>query len=77
MFAFEAIVEPLALGEMADHGDGGFTEGPLEVDTSDLVTGGADALPGRGFLAFDQAGIGGETLDGLEAADVMDPNREG
>lgn len=70
-------MEPLALGEMADHGDSGLTEGPLEVGTSDLVAGGAEAFSGRGFLAFDKAGIGGETLDGLEASDVVDPNREG
>jgi len=76
-FAFEAVVEPLALGEMADHGDGGLAEGPLEVDTADLVAGGAEAFSGGGFLAFDEAGIGGETLDGLEAIDVVDPNREG
>ena len=76
IFAFEAVVEPRALGEMTDHGDGGLTEGPFEMDTSDFVAGCADAFSGRGFLAFDEAGIGGEALDGLEAADVVDPNRE-
>ena len=65
-------MEPLALGEMADHGDSGLTEGPLEVDTSDLVAGGAETFSGRGLLAFDEAGIGGEALDGLEAADIVD-----
>jgi len=72
VFALEAVVEPLALGEMTDHGDGRLTEGPLEVDAADLVAGGPEALSGGGFLAFDEAGIGGEALDGLEATDVVD-----
>ena len=72
VFALEAVVEPLALGEMSDHGDGGLTEGPLEVDAADLVPGGPEALSGRGLLAFDETGIGSKALDGLEAADVMD-----
>ena len=69
-------MEPRALGQMTDHGDGGLTEGPFEVDASDLVTGRANALAGRGLLAFDEARIRCEALDGLEATDVMDPNRE-
>jgi hypothetical protein len=60
------------LGEMTDHGDGGLTEGPREVDASDLVAGGSDAFSGRGLLAFDEAGIGSKSLDRREATDVMD-----
>jgi hypothetical protein len=62
---------------MTNHGDGGLTESPLEMDAADLVAGGPDPLSGRGFLAFDETGIGGEALDGLEATDVVDLIREG
>jgi len=39
-------MEPLSLGQMADQGDGGLAESPLEVDAADLVAGGSEALSG-------------------------------
>lgn len=49
-----------------------------EVDgTAELVTGGSEAFAGGGFLAFDEAAIGSEALDGVEAADVKDLIEEG
>ena len=72
VFLLETGMQGLGLGEMAEDRDGRLTEGPLEMDVSDLGSGGAGALAGRAGLALHEAGIGGEALDGLKAADVVD-----
>ena len=57
---------------MAQEQDGGFREGPFEMDVADLAAGGADPLACGFFGTLDQAGIGGKVLNAGEAADVVD-----
>ena len=57
--------------------NGGLAEGPLEMDITDLVAGGAGLLSVGLLAAFDEASIGGEGLDGGKAGDVTDFVEEG
>ena len=69
----ETVLETFAFRKVAEDGDGGLTEGPFEMGVADLgASGGPGPLAGRGLFALDEAGIGGEVLDGGEAADVVD-----
>lgn len=72
MFLSEALEIVLSGLVVVEEADGGLTEGPFEVDVSDLVAGGAGFLSVRFFAALDEARIGREGLDGGEAGDVTD-----
>ena len=72
MFPFEPVVELLAFREMSEDGDGRLTECPLEMYVADLGAGRTGPLACRRRFAFDEASIGSESLDGLEATDVVD-----
>ncbi len=77
MLPSEALEVLLAGRVVFEEADGGLAEGPLEVDVSDLGAGGAGFLSIGFFAAFDEAGIGGEVLDGGKAGDVTDLVEEG
>jgi hypothetical protein len=62
----------LGVGVAAQEECGGFGEGPLEVSVADLSPAGAGALACGDLGAADEAGVGGEVLDGGEAGDVVD-----
>ena len=77
MLPSEPLEIVLAGGIVLEETDGSLAEGPLEMDVSDFGSGGAGFLS-IGFLAaFDEAGIGGKSLDGGKAGDVADLVEEG
>lgn len=77
VFPFEAVVKLLAFREMSEDGNGRLTECPLEMYVADFGPGRTDPLAGRRGFAFDEASIGSESLNGLEATDVVDIVEEG
>ena len=56
------------IGPQKEHG--GFGEGPLQVDVSDLRTAGSKSFPRGALLALHESRVGGEVLDALEALDL-------
>ena len=72
VLSMEALEVPLAGWIVLEKADGCLAEGPFEVDVADLGTGGAEKLAVGLLGAFDEAGIGGEVLDGGKASDVAD-----
>ena len=72
VLSLELLQEGLALGVLPEEQDGGLGEGPLQVDVADLLAPRPELLAGGLLRALDQAGVGGEVLDGGEALDVVD-----
>jgi len=72
MFLLESGPIKFGLFVSSQKEDGGFGEGPLEMDVTDLPAGAAQFLAGRFLGRFYEPAVGGEVLDFGEAPDVVD-----
>jgi hypothetical protein len=73
VLALQPLLVLHSLGIGAKEEDGGLGEGPLEVGVADLSPGPAGPFSGRLVGARDEAGVGAEVLDPLEAVDGVPP----
>jgi hypothetical protein len=64
VLALEALEDGAARFGLGDEEDDGLGEGPLEIGVADLVSCGAEALPGGASFAPDEATVRSEVADG-------------
>src|SRR3990172_1719307 len=72
VLALEASEQLLPVDRVAQEGDGGLGEGPLQMHVALLSTSGPELLARRLVSALDEPRVGGELLDAIEAMDVVD-----